>query len=1139
MLGRFFTTVFTAIGGGKYTFNLRRQSNRFALYVFQRGQVVPLANAAAHYEPLKHLLRMPTWSDGSVTVSPSLLNDTQAILRGLRQVGVEVHIDPDVERLQLVMTPPTFRVRYVWDGARNVLAETLTHLASYYGDGWFVEEQCYWQVPGMLPEDDGWLRHSAIDGHNLLVFVSQVTPNWRLRNLPYDCTLSYSATPAVSITVSSVREDAVALDVTWAVSSAALQAIPSLPGYVINGDTLMPGIVPQALPPPLSVTNEHARLSGQQIPQFMRATWPVIQTLATGDVESLVRLHQVRDGTPELILTLKHEMRAGLGVIIAVPEVSLGNTRIAAAELSQQVASQGEYVRIDAGWLPRAAITQMGIGPLGRLQGGISVEPITLSSVEMQQRGSERLNGPWSRIQYPVIQMPQGETPAATAKLHIEFLRSWRIPGGIISTAEDVQQAYLDSIAAIPSQFPAANVLIVGTRGALTLYKSVWEKYDAMRLGGQMKDTPDSGGYQGLVVTNPSAFQAYLGLQKTHWTVVCVLETDTLIRSSASQFFMNLRSCPKSLVIGQFSGTEFLDRTHARNAISQIFHVTTSNAFALFMQYGLRDPTKPAPTAPDPIQLLGGAPAAAISVSTSLRPAEITVSNTPTTGGLAIPQRPGVVRRQQQVAPSDPNKIKIVAEAGSYFSYGYVSGTAKFIADAHRFVGNRSQQATFVPFAQTSPTYDAMTYAQRQWYFYWRGQVRGENYIDTDLSYIFVYIYELINTIGVVNAKDGFEKLWRLWMAYQERFPRLNVYLADWLLDYLLASHADVPTVRRYLEALPSGMRVSDPDLLLLYVLGNAPLRLPDVVFANLVDAQPGKSKFALDGNLALLNMTLAEVLQQVNAYLLRISSGGIFDFFRPMNTEPVRRPLFRSARYGSAHDVVVRANVYPYTTYPPLREFLTAIVKHTENRLRERNGYRSKLRGYTLDPVIQVIIDDTLGYQPVKGADVPKAATTSATTPPQVVINMARVEELQQESDEVQRMLLDGIEPTEPLEGDIEPSDRSQLPVLPTPEAFPLREQPLESDNDHIGAFFAGLSQDERKIVDTFMQNDGRIANSALRRTLPGQLLEPLIDRINDLADTLLGDILILEEDDDRIISEELYDDLASVIRGQTENNR
>ncbi len=149
--------------------------------------------------------------------------------------------------------------------------------------------------------------------------------------------------------MSGVREDAVALDVTWAVPSATLQAIPSLPGYVFDGDTLMPGIVPQVLRfRRLSVTNEHARLTGQRMPQFMRATWPAIQTLATGDVESLTPVYPGFDGTPELILTLKTAIRAGLGVIIAVPEISLGNTPDCRCELSPQVASQNEYLRIDA-----------------------------------------------------------------------------------------------------------------------------------------------------------------------------------------------------------------------------------------------------------------------------------------------------------------------------------------------------------------------------------------------------------------------------------------------------------------------------------------------------------------------------------------------------------------------------------------------------------------------------------------------------------------------------------------------------------------------------------------------------------------------------------------------------------------------
>jgi hypothetical protein len=428
-----------------------------------------------------------------------------------------------------------------------------------------------------------------------------------------------------------------------------------------------------------------------------------------------------------------------------------------------------------------------------------------------------------------------------------------------------------------------------------------------------------------------------------------------------------------------------------------------------------------------------------------------------------------------------------------------------------------------------------MAYAQRQWYFYWRGQVRDGNYIDTDLSYIFVYVYELINNVGVVNAKDGFEKLWRLWVAYRERFSRLNVYLPDWMLDYLLASHADVSTVRGYLDALPSGVQVSNPDLLLLYVLKDSPLRLPSVILANLVDAPLGKSKFALDGNLALLTTTLAEVLERVNAYLLHTSSGGIFDFFRPKHTEPVRRPLFRSARYGSAQDVVVRANVYAYSTYPPLREFLTAIVKHTENRLRERNGYGSKLRGYVLDPAIQQVIDITIGYQSAKGSVPPKAATTRAATSPQVVINMARVEELQQESDEVQRLLLEGresIESEEPGNDDTSPGAMSPLPPLPIATISPLREElagsgddpSLQGDpGDPVRTFFASLNQDERQLVDAIVRREQGMAASELRQEHPGQLLEPLMDHVNELAVTLLGDMLILPEDDRWRVNEDL----------------
>lgn len=76
-------------------------------------------------------------------------------------------------------------------------------------------------------------------------------------------------------------------------------------------------------------------------------------------------------------------------------------------------------------------------------------------------------------------------------------------------------------------------------------------------------------------------------------------------------------------------------------------------------------------------------------------------------------------------------------------------------------------KAEFVPFMQYWPTYDSMDHRQRAWYFYWRTQVRNGEYPDTDLSYIFVHIYELLSGCGWKQASDGYNQLMSLWMSYR------------------------------------------------------------------------------------------------------------------------------------------------------------------------------------------------------------------------------------------------------------------------------------------------------------------------------------------------------------------------------------
>ena len=100
-------------------------------------------------------------------------------------------------------------------------------------------------------------------------------------------------------------------------------------------------------------------------------------------------------------------------------------------------------------------------------------------------------------------------------------------------------------------------------------------------------------------------------------------------------------------------------------------------------------------------------------------------------------------------------------------------------------------KAPFVPFMQYWPTYDSMDRRQKAWYFYWRNEVRNGRYPDTDLSYIFVHIYEILSGCGWKEANVGYNQLIMLWEAYKERFPKLDNYLFDWTHDFAQLHNLD------------------------------------------------------------------------------------------------------------------------------------------------------------------------------------------------------------------------------------------------------------------------------------------------------------------------------------------------------------
>ena len=89
------------------------------------------------------------------------------------------------------------------------------------------------------------------------------------------------------------------------------------------------------------------------------------------------------------------------------------------------------------------------------------------------------------------------------------------------------------------------------------------------------------------------------------------------------------------------------------------------------------------------------------------------------------------------------------------------------------------------------PTYQSLTDPELRGYFSWRTKLRRGNLQETSLSYAFLYIYELLNQIGVADPMDGYRKLTEFRDAYGALNDGILPYLNQWLMDYVVYYNLD------------------------------------------------------------------------------------------------------------------------------------------------------------------------------------------------------------------------------------------------------------------------------------------------------------------------------------------------------------
>lgn len=388
------------------------------------------------------------------------------------------------------------------------------------------------------------------------------------------------------------------------------------------------------------------------------------------------------------------------------------------------------------------------------------------------------------------------------------------------------------------------------------------------------------------------------------------------------------------------------------------------------------------------------------------------------------------------------------------------------------------------------PTYRDLTLPQLRTYFTWRTGVRKGEIKETSLSYAFLYIYELLNLIGVKNAEEGFIKLKDFCEKYSALDTRIMPYANLWLTDF--AAYYALPyNLARDL----SGLKNDDALLTLMNYKNEtaedllaaldcfSSYRLRNSVFYKKQPAETADTVYRLF-------CSLVEYYEN--------KEGG--DIFIRLFAKPVKEKyfIFRSAVFyakKSHPDCVYE--ISPILNYSckngewhisrlfPVKDKagkVGALLKATDYYLRQRYGHKSSLKKPELSALFDELIKRAVNEQFKEGLERKK---------PVINIDLSKLQGIRDTAEVTRDKLIVEEEPEEAV-----------APVTPI-------EQPQESGilKSPLNEIMIALLRGEN--AETVARKNGIMLSVAAE-----EINETLFDDFGDTVIDFDGDVPIIIED-------------------------
>lgn len=425
----------------------------------------------------------------------------------------------------------------------------------------------------------------------------------------------------------------------------------------------------------------------------------------------------------------------------------------------------------------------------------------------------------------------------------------------------------------------------------------------------------------------------------------------------------------------------------------------------------------------------------------------------------------------------------------------------------------KTEKCEFAPYYSYMPQYSQLTLPQKQYYFYWRDMVRQGRFIKSDYSYLYLFVYEILNLPDKLPPREGIVLLCKLWREYRDDLPRIDANFAVWIQDYCLVHELSCP-MDEISEFIFDVISVSSFKEFYLSEVGMAADAGTDAMVAYLSDYDFRKGKFRTPENKVAYTKYMLSAMSRV-IFALMNDDEPVYDISK---TSILERDAFPRSLCTHAVKCRLKIKYAPLSQDLKLRSIVTMAVRYTENKLRANLGVKSRLAIKDLPEFYKRLIDDYFdslaNEKSVKAKKESIPEYEALYDAPSGTLSITGADEIEQQSwQTTARLVGDGLDQLD----EIETAFDSEQEVCDTSESAQICNTCSESENADLEDDY-GLSSDEISVIRDIIQSS--ICN------LDFETLEK-IEKINEVFSERFGDIIIEAVGEQYVIIEDYKEDI------------